>query len=497
MFKPWQSLLVLLLFFAGFALLLRILPSSSLQVTPQFALHFPEWSGLFSAPEPKTDITRILKAAEAAEKEAEQEAQVETAPQTATKRDSAKRFVRTQQRMAARRDEQVGLITSIQSANKKALQTFFTALQDLERNPDKKIRVLHYGDSQIEGDRLTDQLRNRFQAEFGGSGPGLVSFLPLAASLINRVSGTGSWERYSAGTGKDKRVEHRNYGPMISFSRFIPYRKLTDTTRAQTAFLNILTTRSGGKEVMNYQTIKVFYGGAQRKTWCEFYDGPALMAADSLNAGGVLNVKEFKAGNGSFNHRFKFRGKDSPDFYALSLESDNGILFDNIALRGSSGTFFHQLNPEQLKQFYSYLNVKLIILQFGGNALPFITNDTLARNYVSWLKGQINLVKRMAPEASILFVGPADMSVKEGTNYVTHPYLELLRSQLKAMVLASNCAYFDMYDCMGGRNSMPAWVNEKLAAPDYIHFTPQGARKVALLLHGALINAYRDFTEQE
>jgi len=54
-----------------------------------------------------------------------------------------------------------------------------------------------------------------------------------------------------------------------------------------------------------------------------------------------------------------------------------------------------------------------------------------------------------------------------------------------------------MYDCMGGRNSMPAWVNEKLAAPDYIHFTPQGARKVALLLHGSLINAYRDFTEQE
>ena len=66
--------------------------------------------------------------------------------------------------------------------------------------------------------------------------------------------------------------------------------------------------------------LKLFYGGAQKRTWCEFYDGPALIAADSLDAGGLMRVKEYRVGNGSYTHTLKFRGKDSPDFYAISLE---------------------------------------------------------------------------------------------------------------------------------------------------------------------------------
>lgn len=494
MFKPWQTLLVILLFFAGLAMLLFFLPPGPLKITDQFSLRFPELNSLLSNSKPKTDITHILKAAE----DAEMKVTKNRSEDLNLKADSLshKRKTFTKPLLTARRDSNLRLMTSIQTSSPKAMNAFFTALHELEMNPDKSVRVLHYGDSQIEGDRITDQLRARMQAEFGGSGPGLISFMPVASSLINKITLSAGWDRYSAGTIKDKRVQHRNFGPMISFARFLPYRKLYDTTKAQSSTINVITTRGGGTEVMDYKKIKLFYGGAERKTWCEFYEGPALMSADSLNAGGTFNVKEFKAGFGSYNHKFKFRGKDSPDFYGMALETDNGIIIDNIALRGSSGTFFHQINSAQLQQFYDYFNVKLIILQFGGNALPFLTNDTLTRNYVSWLKGQINAVKKIAPNASILFIGPADMAVKEGTEYVTHPYLELLRNTLKAMVLANNCAYFDMYDCMGGRNSMPAWVDAKLAGADYIHFTPQGARKVSALLHGALINAYRDFTEQ-
>lgn len=495
MFKPWQSLLFVLLFFAGFFLLLLVLPDKTIQFSEKISLRLPEWRTIFSEPAPKTDITLILEAAEEAEGLSEKDETSEMDESTDSLSVIHESPIR--KRAAIKRDSVVRLITSVQTSGRKTLSVFFDALQDLELHPEKKVRILHYGDSQIEGDRITDQLRAGLQAQFGGAGPGLISFMPVAASLINRVAPSAGWERYTAGTVKDKRVQHKNYGPMIGFARFLPYRKIYDTTRAQVGTLQVTTTRGGGSQVMNYQQIKIFYGGSQRKTWCEFYEGPILMSADSLNSGGAFQVKEFKTGVGSFNHRFKFRGKDSPDFYGLSLESNAGIIVDNIALRGSSGTFFHQLNPGQMQQFYSYLNTKLIILQFGGNALPFITNDTLARNYVSWLRGQINLVKKMAPEASILFIGPADMSVKVGTDYVTHPYLELLRDELKKMVLANNCAYFDMFDCMGGRNSMPAWVEQKLAAPDYIHFSPQGARKVAALLHGALINAYKDYTEEK
>jgi hypothetical protein len=40
---------------------------------------------------------------------------------------------------------------------------------------------------------------------------------------------------------------------------------------------------------------------------------------------------------------------------------------------------------------------------------------------------------------------------------------------------------------------MPGWVEQKLAATDYTHFSPQGARKMATLLYTALINEYNAY----
>jgi lysophospholipase L1-like esterase len=85
------------------------------------------------------------------------------------------------------------------------------------------------------------------------------------------------------------------------------------------------------------------------------------------------------------------------------------------------------------------------------------------------------------------------MSVKSGTDYVTHPQLENTRDALKKVALETGCAFFDMYDCMGGSNSMASWVDQKLAATDYIHFSPQGARKIATLFYSALISEYNAY----
>ncbi|MGB1123470.1 MAG: hypothetical protein ACPG08_08085, partial [Flavobacteriales bacterium] len=50
----------------------------------------------------------------------------------------------------------------------EALGNFFAALNAPARKP--AIHVLHYGDSQIEGDRITGHLRNAWQSVWGGSG---------------------------------------------------------------------------------------------------------------------------------------------------------------------------------------------------------------------------------------------------------------------------------------------------------------------------------------
>jgi len=67
--------------------------------------------------------------------------------------------------------------------NKKLLHKFFRKIL----NPKDVVRVLHYGDSQIEGDRISSFLRNRFQKKFGGYGVGLVSPKPLVKTFSRHI----------------------------------------------------------------------------------------------------------------------------------------------------------------------------------------------------------------------------------------------------------------------------------------------------------------------
>ena len=51
------------------------------------------------------------------------------------------------------------------------LDPFFDALEAARERP---VRIMHYGDSQLEGDRISSVLREAFQERFGGSGVGLA-----------------------------------------------------------------------------------------------------------------------------------------------------------------------------------------------------------------------------------------------------------------------------------------------------------------------------------
>jgi hypothetical protein len=78
---------------------------------------------------------------------------------------------------------------SIQYPNDDPRMLFstFEAL-DHSRESARPVRILHFGDSQIEGDRMSSLFRARIQERFGGVGPGLVSAKPLTSSMsVTRV----------------------------------------------------------------------------------------------------------------------------------------------------------------------------------------------------------------------------------------------------------------------------------------------------------------------
>lgn len=473
MHRPVHTLLFGISVFAALALLTTVFPEKGLEIGGM-RLRFASWSGLWPDETPNTAAIRSIRALD----RLDSAVSVPEAEAAASQKDSTL------------------LNTGIQMPEPTALDRFFEAL----RHPDTHngpVHVLHYGDSQIEGDRITDFLRMKLQGRFGGNGPGLVSFIPVSPTMVNRITVAGEWERYNSFNAKDPRIAHNNYGVMASYSRYLPLLRTGDTTRPVTATATIVTTKFGGPAAMQYTRLRLLYGGAKRRTWCEVYDGPVLAGADSLEAGGNVNVFDVNVTRGSNSHVFRFTGTDSPDLYGVSLEGEKGIVVDNIPMRGSSGTFFHLINAAQLKTYYRLMNARLIILQFGGNAMPAIRDATGAKNYGSYIRYQLTVLKKLAPGAAILFIGPSDMSVKDGMNYVTVPFLEETRDAIRATVLEQGAAFFDMYSCMGGRNSMPVWVGQKLAASDYTHFSPQGARKIAIMLYAALDAEYNKYLQRK
>jgi lysophospholipase L1-like esterase len=479
--KPFHTLLFLTLTFLLLGFISFVFPEKGIYVTDKLCIQYPTFASLFyEKKEVKTDISNIIALADAEDKASDNAGDTTEITTIETK------------------DTAVRLNTSIQykNANKTAMANFFNALANLA-NEDKSIRILHYGDSQIEGDRISDYLRLKLQGQFGGEGPGLISFMPVAPSVVNKISWSPGWDRYPVFAGRDKRVKHNNFGALAHITRFHNYATITDTTPYTSAWVKVVTSKNGGPKAAAYKKIKLFYGGAQTKTQVELYENGTLNATDSLAAGGNFNIKEFNLNQGALLQEFKFKGKDSPDFYGVSLEGGKGVMVDNFGLRGSSGTFFNQINYGQLKSFYDYLNTKLIILQFGGNSLPYIKTKEQAVGFGGYLKAQISTIKKMAPQASILVIGPADMSVKEGAEYVTHPQLENLRDAIRQTAFDMDCAFFDMYSCMGGKNSMVSWVEQGIGAKDYIHFSSGGARKIAVLLYSSLMNDYNYYSKNK
>lgn len=501
MFKPTHTLLFLLGTFCLFGCIGFIFPKDGIYINPSLTLYFLDPTSILDAKKTeKTDISKILQLADDTELGIDtliNHAKQNQYPDSNLNTLSKTKF-KAQVHVPLSVDSATAFNTSIQykSGAKTPLSAFYESLLNIQ-NETKSIRILHYGDSQIEGDRISDYLRIKLQNQFGGEGPGLISFMPVAPSVINKLSWSDGWDRYQIFSGKDKRVKHSNFGALAHITRFKEYSSTNDTTGYKTAWVKMVTSKNGGPKASSYKKIKLFYGGAKSKTHIELYENGSLNNSDSLLAGGVFNVKEFNLYQGALLHEFKFKGTDSPDFYGVSLEGDKGVMVDNMGLRGSSGTFFNQINSSQLKQFYDYLNVKLIILQFGGNSLPYITTKEQADNYAGYLKSQILNLKKLAPQASILLIGPADMSVKVGIDYETHPQLENLRDAIKRIGFETNCAFFDMYNCMGGRNSMLAWVEQGIAAKDYIHFSPGGARKIAVLLHNAIMTDYYNYQKNK
>lgn len=376
------------------------------------------------------------------------------------------------------------------------LARFFTHLKN-----DSLTRILHYGDSQIEGDRITAFVRNKLQVRFGGTGLGLRPALQPYDYVFSAVqANSDNWKRYPIYGKVDSMVQHHNYGVMGAFSRYAPLANDTlpfNDSILYEAEMNVRKSNISYKKTREYEYMRLFYGHSKRPVAMQLIARGDTILCDTLQQDLDYGVVECQLPDSTSSVTVQFSGFDSPDIYGIELASRKGVVVDNIALRGSSGTIFTRASFQHSLKMYNDLNPSLFILQFGGNVMPYITNNKAIKRYKRLFGSQIRRIKQLCPEAAIIVIGPSDMSTKVKDKYVTYSHLPKVVEALKQVSLENDCCYWDMYEAMGGYNSMPSWVNAQpsLARPDYVHFSPRGARVVANMFYNALILEYNTYLE--
>ena len=396
-------------------------------------------------------------------------------------------------RVAKLRHERVMSIQHSDSTN-SSLNSFYESLKRLHYEGGK-IRILHYGDSQIEGDRMTRYIRNELQKAFGGIGPGLLPAYQVIPTSAARQNQSENWLRYTAYGNKDTTLEHRDYGILASFSRFMPPPDSIQNTDTLTAWLEIQPAEFGYSRIKKFNRMQLLVGGNTAPVSIEVEADSTEVYNGVLKANTLNRKLTIPFNTTPKDIKVTFKGTDSPNVYGISLEGTTGILVDNIPLRGSSGTLFRGINKELLRRQYASEPIKLVILQFGGNTIPYIDSKDRADKFGNYFKANLRYLKALLPEASFIVIGPSDMSTKIKGKYVTYPMLETIRDEVQNAAREMGMAYYDMYEVMGGKNSMPEWVtaDPPLAGPDYVHFTSKGAKKMVTLFYEALMKDYQRY----
>lgn len=393
--------------------------------------------------------------------------------------------------------------------NPQVFKSLKTALNDEILS--RLIRILHYGDSQLEGDRITDYLRQKLQESFAGGGTGMLlpkeptagarktAFVSQSPNIFKKAiylkAGQPKENRYGLGAAafeikgnlaKCLRQEVKTIASEDSVEKE-EIQWIYDKNAQDQVFIKISIGKNAFPLVKNFQKVSLFFYATE--TFKVKVKSGDYEVIEDVNPEKYNTIKSWKIPPSSDVKITFLQGAPSL-LLGVSLDSDNGITVDNFAMRGSSALGFSSINKAFYNQQLQAAGVKLIVLQYGINVVPNVVSDYTY--YKKMLSKELAAIRAANANVGVLIIGPSDMSRKTQNGYSSYPNIPKIRDAMRAAAFENGCAFWDLYEVMGGQNSMNSWVAEGLAQKDFTHFSHKGAQYIGELLYTAIMEAIRN-----
>lgn len=358
------------------------------------------------------------------------------------------------------------------SEKQDGIKNFANAIKKIKTDKEK-VRIGFFGDSFIEGDMLTSDIRDSLQYKYGGSGVGFVPITsPVAGFRGTVLHEFENFENYSI---VGKRSVNVNLGiagtcdiPLAdnSLNYTMPFRnKAYDHfTQANLFYANKLEDSLTFKYALNDSFVK------------------CILPPSKSIRNFVIKSKYART------LKFTFEPNNKLQLYGVSFENNEGVYLDNFGMRGNSGVGLGYVNTSIYSSFNNIQDYKLIVLQYGLNALSEKDTNT------SWYERSMNItiknLKQAFPNATFLLVSVSDRSTKIDGKFVTIPNLPNFVNMQRNLAIQNKILFWNMYEAMGGEGTMVEWAQAKkpLANKDYTHLTFRGGKQLASLFCKALIS---------
>lgn len=346
------------------------------------------------------------------------------------------------------------------SGDSTALQKFFKALSESEKTA---VRIAFYGDSFIEGDVFCGSFRDSLQSTYGGRGVGFVPITSGVAGFRNTIKHAfDNWRTSSVINRTDSTAE---YGP--AGYCFVP---LEDNW--------VQYRPSKQRFLREFNTVKLYYKNYNKAAVKFNVNYDTTKWEVPLRRSVHLQEWVYK-GKNLRSIRFSFDPYDSLHLFGASFEGGPGVYVDNFSLRGNSGISLTGISRNMMARFNTFRDYKLVILQFGLN---MVVEDSL--NYKAYVKRMVRVIDNMKtsfPKASFLLMSVSDRSTNSTGKFETMNAIPAMRNAQRMIAQETGIAFWDMFEAMGGENSMVRFVTSKpaLAAKDYTHLNFKGGKKLA------------------
>lgn len=358
---------------------------------------------------------------------------------------------------------------------------FYTMLYTakLQKRP---VRIAYFGDSFIEGDIYTCDLREMLQEKFGGNGPGWID----AGSVFNKGFRRTILQEYSG--IQEFQIVQKPFDTKVQGLNqryFVPSEGAKVFTRATQYMPHASTWQHARLFFRTEKGMTVTVRNGEQESFSHHPTGSTQL--QMIATQGEAN----KIGYTFTNVR------SGTYLYGMALESERGVILDSYSMRGSAGFTLTSLPLPTLLQFAEQRPIDLFILHFGLNSVSAQSTQASLRHYCKQMGKVIKHLQQAFPEASFLIVSVSDRSQRTANGITTMKGVEDMVACQREMAIDHGVAFFNLFTAMGGRGSMKKLVDSNCANKDYTHINLKGGKILAEHLFNSLVAGYDNYVRRK